>query len=311
MRESKLMKLHHRNASIVGLLILVAHFLSNATHASEITYHQKGSFIISTTLDGKEYIAEELETEPRDGYDVALVNEYSAYSLRLIDQADWDEDGFAEALYLPLRGGNCCPDQYRLISYSPTDGFRTHQFLEAWSNPQIERLRLNDWTEDRWVFTSVENNEGWNTYDFDQVRKRYVIESGQPKLIEELVDEEIPATKEIRSYQVETLLYDVLDLGMIQNVDAALLTYDLNNDGAEDQIRGYLWERWGRMRFYVEWADGTQTDTFGQCKRIGVLESVTKGVHDLVCDNSDMYIWNGEKFQRKPNEAFEISSILN
>ena len=63
------------------------------------------------------------------------------------------------------------------------------------------------------------------------------------------------------------------------------------------------------MRFYVKWAEGTQTDTFGQCKRIGVLESVTKGVHDLVCDNSDMFIWNGEKYEDTPNETFDLRTL--
>lgn len=309
MAESKLTKLHHRDASFVGALMFSAHFFCATALASEIMYFEKSPFTIGAVLNGEEYIVEDIGSEDFDGYDFALPNEYSADRLMLISQGDWDEDGFSEALYIAANYGTQSLQQYRLISYDPTAGFSTHPFFEAFGNPQLELVRLDDWAEDRWVFTFLEYNAGWNTYDLERVRRRYVIDSGQPKLIEELVDAEIPAVKEIRSYQVETLLYDVLDLGMIQSVDAAFLTYDLNNDGAEDQIRGYLWERWGRMRFYVKWADGTETDTFGQCRRIGVLKSVTKGVHDLVCDNSDMYIWNGENYEDIPNEAFEIRPI--
>ena len=136
-----------------------------------------------------------------------------------------------------------------------------------------------------------------------------MIQNGQPVLIDELVDEEVIAVKEIRSCQVETLLYDVFDLSMIQSVDVALLVYDIDNDGRKDQVIRHLWERWGRMRFFVKWADGTQTERVGQCKRIGVLHSVTKGVHDLVCDNSNMHIWNGLRYEGMPNEAFDLGSI--
>lgn len=291
------------------LSLIVALVLTNANAAEEsIRYAQIDPFTIKAVINGEHHIAERLSTENFGDYEASVDERYGADQLFLVAQGDWENSGFPQALVAASTAGNCCPNKYLLISYTPSVGFRTQALFEAWQDPIISKAQLDDWSEQRWIFTTIENNEGFNTLDFKQRRQRYVMEDGMPVLVDTLEDIEISAIKEIRSHQVERMLHDPAHLNTQQTESVGLISYDLNKDGQNDETRGYFWERWGRMRFFVKWAAGTRTEIIGQCKRIGILESVTEGAHDLVCDNSDRYIWNGQTYEPKPNTAFDLTS---
>jgi hypothetical protein len=38
------------------------------------------------------------------------------------------------------------------------------------------------------------------------------------------------------------------------------------------------------------------------CKRFGVLPQITKGVHDIVLNNKDVYVWNGLNYVTSVSE---------
>jgi uncharacterized protein YecT (DUF1311 family) len=74
------------------------------------------------------------------------------------------------------------------------------------------------------------------------------------------------------------------------------LEYDLDGDGRKDVISGKLWERWGRIFWTVHFANGKEFKTDAACKRIGVLKTMSKGVHDLVCDQDTTFRWTGDGY---------------
>ena len=73
--------------------------------------------------------------------------------------------------------------------------------------------------------------------------------------------------------------------------------YDLDGDGKKDTIRGTLWQRWGRIMWTVEFANGKTFSSEDACKRIGVLPSKINGVNDLVCDQGTVLHWNGAEYK--------------
>jgi hypothetical protein len=75
------------------------------------------------------------------------------------------------------------------------------------------------------------------------------------------------------------------------------LKYDLDGDGKQDTIIGRLWERWGRILWTVEFANGKRFSSNDACKRIGVLGTKTNGVNDLVCDQDTVLHWDGDGYK--------------
>jgi len=74
------------------------------------------------------------------------------------------------------------------------------------------------------------------------------------------------------------------------------IEYDLDGDGKKDQIKTTYWARWGRLFWTVEFADGKKFSSDTACKRIGILETKTNGVSDLVCDQDTVFRWNGREY---------------
>ena len=70
-----------------------------------------------------------------------------------------------------------------------------------------------------------------------------------------------------------------------------LFTFDLDLDGKEDELSCYYWWRWGVVSCAV-----TSTKlgkvSIPKCSRIGILSSITNGMHDLVCDRSYIFSWS-------------------
>lgn len=262
--------------------VLLSLFTYSAANAAPTLHYELDADTqqIKVIIDGKAQSLEKLT----DDSDAAFVS---------IEQiADWDEDGLPELLY-STTVGNCCPPLHKLVSYSPERGLQVHTLPESWEAPLIARHQLKGMDKAAWVFTFYSNNEGMNTDDFQQTRSRYIIEQGQPKLIETTEDKELAALVELRSHQ--------LTPEQQSGKTFTLLRYDLDHDGKTDELVGELWERWGRLNVRIQWANGTQTDDNYSCKRIGVLASKTQGVQDLVCDNSQRLVWNGNGYSAQPD----------
>ena len=256
-------------------------FLQERSALPTVAYQIESDRIV-VLVDGEVYPAGEL-------------GDYADAGMRLSEEAsaDWDGDGIPELLYLVSTGGNCCPGQYKLMSYHPERGLSVNALSKSWWKPSIEWRQLEGMEQAAWVFTFFTNNEGVNTNDFQQARLRYVVEQGKPRLVEKTEDTELAALVEVRAHQ--------LTAEQSRGATVRLIGFDLDQNGEEDQIVGRLWERWGRLVIEVKWADGRDSLDNFKCKRIGVLATITQGVHDLVCDNSSRLVWDGSRYQEQPD----------
>jgi hypothetical protein len=74
------------------------------------------------------------------------------------------------------------------------------------------------------------------------------------------------------------------------------IAYDLDGDGVKDEIVGRLWQRWARINGVVRFSSKREVSSNIACKRIGVLNTKTHGVNDLVCDQDKVLRWNGREY---------------
>jgi hypothetical protein len=219
-----------------------------------------------------------------DGKSSVLIDESRGKCLEVVDQRDFDGDGSVDALVEDITacGGNCCADGFFFVSALPDGTFAiSDEFVVSWGCPVIEKWH------GRWSVVVVSSNEGFDNRSLLEITRRFVLQRGKAVKVEELQRKELKAIAEMRS--------EIFKGGDPNETHS--LKYDLNGDGKNDTIRGELWERWGRILWTVEFANGkTFTSSIG-CKRIGVLASKTNGVNDLVCDQDTVLHWNGDQYK--------------
>lgn len=245
----------------------------------QVTYRETEERTITATVNGETLVVADFEDNP-----------YAADRFDIEQVGDWDRNGIQDLMYGAIHGGNDRPYTYVFTTYTPNLGLQSYPLVQSFITPTIEQKSIDGEEKIKWVITGIENNEGWHNRDFKQVQKRFIIEQGKPKLIEENVDEEIEALMEFRT----RVLGD-------RGYDGVLFEFDLDKNGKPDQVVGDYWGRWGRMWVGVIWDDGRITPKVGTCKRIGVLATQTLGIHDLICDNSRKILWVGDRYESQPD----------
>ncbi|VBB45999.1 conserved hypothetical protein [uncultured Paludibacter sp.] len=76
------------------------------------------------------------------------------------------------------------------------------------------------------------------------------------------------------------------------------LTYDLDKDGKEDKIICSYWARWGRIsNWIIKFGNGKSYEGVSSPKRIGIMQTKTNNVNDLVLECSEILKWNGKKYE--------------
>jgi hypothetical protein len=208
--------------------------------------------------------------------------------LSIADQRDYDGDGWHDALIEDATscGGNGSQNQFFFISFNGKGRFRQSEpFGNTTDAPSIQKY-LNQWS-----VLAASNNEGMNTDPPVDRLERFVLNFGRAFMVESSEVKSMQAVKELLASEMP----DSID-------ESKELEFDLNADGELDKIVGTLWGRWGRIMWSVQMSSGEvapQNDY--SCKRLGILESVTKGVHDLVCDQDTILRWNGEIYTTEKN----------
>lgn len=226
-----------------------------------------------------------------DGREFLLVKEGAELCLAIQDVRDFDGDGKNDALVRDISacGGNGAGDSFHFISYAEngrfiqTDSFGDSQVVD---DPIIVK-----WHE-KWSVLITLGNDGVNLDPRKESTQRYVLGNGVAQKVESNEKKELTAVSEIRSKVFENKPADV----------AQKLRVDLNNDGKDEVFTCDLWERWGTLKCML-------TDVWGkqllgeelQGKRIGVLDSITKGMRDLVVDFDTVYKWNGSLYKQDKN----------
>jgi uncharacterized protein YecT (DUF1311 family) len=216
-----------------------------------------------------------------NGKTYTLIDKSKEMCLAVADQRDWDGNGLKDALIerITACGGNCCPNSYFFVSALGNGRFQLSDDLaDSWEEPVIEKWK------NVWSAVIVSANEGMNTERPKELTRRFVLRDGKGVKVSESLRQDMGSVVEMRS-----------EIFQGPN-DEHTIRYDLDGDGQPDVIGGKLWERWGRIIWTVRFANGKKFETQTACKRIGVLQTKTNGVHDLVCDQDSVYRWTGAEY---------------
>jgi hypothetical protein len=217
-------------------------------------------------------------------YEIDLTD-YNIQCLRIIEQLDFDEDSFTDALIEHnCCGGNGALNTYFFVSYKGNGYFQvTEQFGYTWDNPIIEK-----W-DNKISVVVKETNIGSNTDDEIDITERYILENGKALLVESIEKEELTALEEIRASEFS---FDNRD-------EIKYLYFDLDGDNINDTITCTFWDRWGSILVdEIKFSSGIIIKGISTgCKRIGVLETKTNNINDLVCGIDYILRWNGTEYE--------------
>ena len=206
--------------------------------------------------------------------------------MEIIDTLDFDGNGYTDALIMDILacGGNDSPNAFFFCSYvRESDSFLlSEEFGQSWEYPVIENWKGTPSVQ------VISNSQGMST-DMAKRTERFVLEKGKAIRVEYEEAKRMPAIIELRS----------ADFNEKDKEKGKKIRFDLDGDGKKDEISGTYWERWGSMGWSVTLANGKIVAGDDARKRVGVLPSKTRGVHDLVLDLDEVLVWNGEKFVEK------------
>jgi hypothetical protein len=225
-----------------------------------------------------------------NGKTTELMGKDKRTCLQIVDQRDFDGDGYLDALVAVSSscGGNCCPDDFFFVSARPAGRFVVAALADSWNDPVIEKWK------GQWSVVVVSDNTGANLDRPLEITRRFVLRAGRAVKVEQHRRKEIDALVNMRSEDFRSEVYPKDPPA--DEPPPHTLEYDLDGDGRKDTISGTIWEVWGTIRWTVTFADGKQFSTEVGCRRIGVLATTTNGVHDLVCDQDSVFRWDGTKY---------------
>jgi len=239
-----------------------------------------------------------LETELGEDKLISSVNEedfilIDSGCLYIIDILDLNYDGFLD-LILGISngcGGNCCGDSYQIITY---DGSQFHlSEIIGWDYGGLKVFNSSFG-----YFFEVENNSsnGIGQTNFCQDKTElYKLNNHKLELINETTIEIIPSIIEISTLNISQYFNR-------EYPEKIYIEYDLNNDNKPDSIVTSMTEWNNRyitlFDIYIRVNNQIKIE-IPQSKRIGILNSVTNGFHDLVIDCDEILIWNGTEYIRK------------
>ena len=202
---------------------------------------------------------------------------YSDYLFKKVSHTiDLDGDGINEAILKTQAGGNCCGPTFFIIK-KVDDGFftvLTHPDLAGW--PSIE-IRNQGGSTEIWVSNF---SDGAENTSMDNSLTILQLQNGNIKQVAKLKNTAFLATLvEVTSKQLSKTNNKTLEI-------------DLDFDDVKDQLACSYWPRWGAVNCKITSSKLGKITLTGGCNRVGVLESSTDGMRDLVCNRSQIQIFN-------------------
>ena len=200
--------------------------------------------------------------------------------------ADFNKNGYDDVLVVILNGcgGNCCGDSYQIFSFNGQVFKKTAIIgydyngitISNSSNGynfivQTTRLGMRD-KSDEMCPNKIEN--------FRLVGYEF-------KLMNVVKEKKIPAIVELKSSDFND-----------DDKKRLFLNFDLDNDGLVDKITcSYWWKYASITDWKIQFGNGKSFKGDNNLRRIGILASKTKNVHDLVIDCDEILKWNGTTYE--------------
>jgi len=216
---------------------------------------------LTAIIDGKTY-------DIGDNFDLSEIT----------DIFDYNNDGIDEVIY--WQQGGQMPAEYFYVEYKGDGYFRIKSFGESYHEAVIEQ-----WEGQRSI---VLKNPTMDSAE----KTRYVYRNHSMEIADVM--------KKSNLHSIGTLHMEQFPEDSDWD-DEISMRYDLDGDGLIDEICGCYNARWGTMCVLVRFGNGMRYKGSNYYNRIGILQSKTNGVHDLVVSESVVLRWNGSKYY-DPND---------
>lgn len=212
-----------------------------------------------------------------------LTNREDNKCLRIEKIGDFDKDGYKDILIRVVNscGGNCCGDSYQTYSYNGKEFISSEIVGYDWNGIEVSE------SSNGYDFIIETINEGANTNMCNNKVETYRFKEHKLELINTIKDTKLKAITEITAKDFEG-----------RENEELFLTFDLDNDGEIDKITCSFWARWGRIgEWKIQFGNGKLFKDDSNPKRIGILNSKTNDVYDIVTECDDVLKWNGNNYE--------------
>ncbi|MBS9768023.1 MAG: hypothetical protein KGV44_10870 [Flavobacteriaceae bacterium] len=240
-----------------------------------ISYAQYGQKVKYIREDGEEFMSTiyALIGDKKQKLPVPNDDDYACPLIE--DQGDYNFDGYTDVLiaWTSCRG-SCCANTFQIYFFDGKYFHRSKIVGYDWEGVEIVRNKKG-----LYRFVIATTGEGYgNTNICNSKVEVFGVKGYEFVKLKEIKGHFIKVKTEIRSAQFA-------EKGVDEEKPQSL-AYDLDNDGKMDSIVCNYWWRWGRMHWKILFGNGKKFsgETIGAVKRIGVLETKTKGICDLVLD---------------------------
>ena len=198
----------------------------------------------------------------------------------VLETGDFDGDGLPDALIAMDTGGNCCPQDFAVVSYRGNGFFTTLGPPESMGWGGIDMAT----DEDGLLIRSHHSSTGFGNTEDREWQIDYRIRNGRVTEV---------ARRENRA---ELVADPVLAIDDVQAATEASIAFDLNADGSPDEITCRFWDRWGLLNCTITAAGLGLVGTLA-CPRIGVLPTTQNGWHELACGRRGVAIWSEDEYR--------------
>lgn len=253
---------------LILLSLLLSTIISSGQNKKIHYFNNDTNSILKAVVNDKVYtLIDSTDFEP-NGFSTELI-------------ADFNKNGYNDIL-INYSGGNCCGSQYTIFTFNGTKFIKTQKFGSDFNEIEISESSIG------YNFIVDVINEGAGNTDFCKNKiETYRLNDNSLELINTIQENIFKAVTEIKSADFKDLEDDEL-----------YLNFDLDGDGKLDIITCSYWERWGRISTWkIIFSSGLSFSGESTPKRIGILNTKTNGINDLVLDCDEILKWSNGKYQ--------------
>jgi len=199
------------------------------------------------------------------------------YRKKIIHTADLDNDGLTEVIVEANDGGGHGKIKYFIISKRGENFYSVNESND-FMGCCLKVLSGN-------ILSIFKYDSGIGVTSQAQEISLFEFQNGNLNLLSTSQNEAlIPALSEINSHEID------------QNIGSKSITGYYDGDTEIDKLVCNYWDRWGSMICEVQSSIYGVVETNTGCKRVGILETKTRGMVDLVCNRFSKFRFNGIKY---------------
>ena len=228
-------------------------------------------------VDGQKYL---IEPDP------SIDSKWESLPYKEIHQVlDLDGDGKLEAIISAVDNGNCCALAWYIASHRGGSFFTIENQREMYGDEPPSVTKINGVN----ILIFKPNFDGFDKTSISEKQSLFKFENGRIIQLSTLENSAlIPSKIELYSGTLKLVVEEE------NNLEATISIYsDMDLDGKEDEIQCRYWTRWGDLSCKIIFTQRREINMPWGCDRYGVLDTISKGMKQLVCDRSTILSFDG------------------